>query len=176
MYIEASIPPTVDWYATTCILEYHSFVRFGALSPSRAVFPSASDPSLFPRFPVSSFPHFLISSFLVSRFPFPVPRFPFPISHFPFHDLRSDPRSRPCLNQQFRSPVYICNSNLPVRSSNSNLRFGSCSGSCFRLPFRFPSPSSFPFLMAAHLAASRFAPALHCFIKKAALDHRQSLG
>ena len=40
-------PPTVDRHATTYILEYHTFVGFGASSPSRAVFPSASGPSRF---------------------------------------------------------------------------------------------------------------------------------
>ena len=40
-------PPTVDWHATTYILEYHTFVGFGASSPSRAVFPSASGRSRF---------------------------------------------------------------------------------------------------------------------------------
>ena len=40
-------PPTVDQHATTYILEYHTFVGFGASSPSRAVFPSASGPSRF---------------------------------------------------------------------------------------------------------------------------------
>ena len=130
--------------------------------------------SPFPRFLVSSFPRFLVSrfSFPISRFPFPVSRFPFPVSRFLFPVSRFttfDPIPDPV-------PVCICHSDLPVHCSDSDFRSGSRSGSRFRLPFWFPSPSSFPLLAAALHAASRFAPALRCFIKKAALDQRQSLG
>ena len=40
-------PLTVDRHATTYILEYRTFVRFGASSPSRVVFTSASGPFPF---------------------------------------------------------------------------------------------------------------------------------
>ena len=94
-------------------LGYHTFVRFGALPPSRVAFPSASS-----------------SSSSAVR---------------PPRASRHAPRSTTLDRSPFRSR--------------------------FRFRFRFP----FPPLAAALLAASRFAPAQHCFIKKAALDHGQSL-
>ena len=144
----SGVTPTVDWHATTCILEYHSFVRLGALSPSPAVFPSASDLSSFPRFLVSTFPHFLVSRFTIFD-PIPDP-VPVRLSHSDplFTAAIPIPRS----HQRFRSPFRLLS----------------------RLPSRFPF--RLPFLAAALLAASHYAPALRCFIKKAALDHGQSLG
>ena len=149
MYIEASIPPTVDRHAITCILEYLSFIRLGAVSPSRAVFPSASGLFSFPRFRVSSFPRFLVSAFprfLVSAFPrFRVSSFPcflvslfsrFLLSSFPVSDsvlfpvlfplLDSVPQSSILNRLPFRSPFQVPVP-VPVSGPVSSSHSGSCS-------------------------------------------------
>ena len=121
------------------------------------MFPSATN--------LSSFPRFLISSFPVSHFTIfdPIPD-PVPVRHSdsdpPFAAAIPIPRA----HQRFRSPF--------------RLPFWLLSWFPFRLSFRLPSRFLFrlPFLAAALLAISRYAPTLCFFIKKVALDRRQSLG
>ena len=179
MYIEASVPPTVDQHATTCNLEYRTFRQAWILisfpcSVSLCFpcivslcFPFASAIPISVRISDSdlhSGPRFQ----LPFHFPFRIPfRFPF---HFPFRIPFHLPFCFP-----FRFPFRI-----PSRFSfrftyrilfhdprfSTGNRSGSCSGFRFRLAF----------LPAAPPAASRFAPARRCFIQKAALDHGQSLG
>ena len=113
------------------------FVRFGALSPSRAVFPSASGLSSFPCFLVSLFPGFLVSWF--PRFPvFSFPRFPvssfprFPISSFPRFLVSSYPVSD---SVPFPVPFHI---------SDSVPRSSILDRTSFQFPFRTPFPSRLP--------------------------------
>ena len=133
--------------------------QFASAIPS-SVRISDSDLRSSPRFRLLFCFPFRIPFRFLFRFPF---RIPFRLLfRLPFHFLCRFPFRIP-FRFSFRFTYRILFHN-PRFSSDT--RSGSRSGFRFRLAF----------LPAAPPAASRFAPARRCFIKKVVLDHGQSLG
>ena len=167
VYIEASVPPD----CRSARNNLHSGIPHVSSGLDLDLLPVQCFPLLPVRISDSdlhSGPRFR----LPFRFPFWIPfRFPF---RFPFRIPFRLPFRFP-FRFPFRIPfrflfrfTYRILFHDPRFSTDT--RSGSRSGS--RSGFRF----CLAFLPAAPPAASRFAPARRCFIKKAVLDHGQSLG